>query len=169
LQVRCDRQDPCGNCQDAEVPCSRGRAVKRKHTTTRRQRSKNPVSRLQAIPDEIFEAELTASETYSPMEMPPIARSISCPETEEIQSPATGNTYDPIHDAQLTIQRQLRNLQNLTLDRRRVLESALSVIGLLSGNSRDLVQGSQASTSSETSSKYPSIEFLTWMLKGILH
>jgi hypothetical protein len=150
------------------VSCSRGRTVKRRHTTTRRHRSKNPVSRLQAIPDEVFEAELTASETGSPIEIPPVAGSISCADTEEIQWPVTGITYDPIHDAQITIERQLRHLQNLTLDRRRVLESALNVIGLLSGNSRDLVHGSHGSASAEISSKYPSVEFLSWMLKGIL-
>ncbi|KAJ5754185.1 uncharacterized protein N7511_008338 [Penicillium nucicola] len=166
-KVRCDRQDPCGNCQDAGVSCCRGRDVKRQHTTTRRQRRKTPVSRLQAIPDEVFEAELTTSENQSQAEMPSVACSISCADTAEIHSPVAGVTYDPIHDAQLTIQRQLRHLQNLTLDRRRVLESALNVIGLLSGNSRDLVQGTQSIANVESTSKYPSLEFLTWMLKDI--
>lgn len=143
--------------------------MKRRHTSTRRQRSRNPAIRPQEIPNEVFQAEPTALETDSLTEILPAARSILCANTEDIQGPVTGITYYPVHDAQLTIQQQLRHLQNLTLDRRRVLESALNSIGLLSGNSRDLVQGSHGSANVETSLKYPSIEFLTWMLKGILH
>jgi hypothetical protein len=143
--------------------------VKRRHTTTRRQRSRNPAIRLREVPNEGIHAEPTALETDSQTEILPVARSISYADIEEIQGPVTRIIYDPIYDAQLTIQQQLRHLQNLTLDRRRVLELALNSIGLLSSNSRDLIQGSYGSANVETSLKYPSIEFLTWMLKGILH
>jgi hypothetical protein len=87
--------------------------------------------------------------------------------SNHIWEPKTRILYDPVHDAQSTIQRQLRYLPGLTLDRRSVLETALSVIHLLSDNPRALVQENKPNHQGTGSSRIPPAEFLTWMLKGM--
>lgn len=66
----------------------------------------------------------------------------------------------------MTIQHQLYHLPGLSLDRRSVLETALSVIKILSDNTRALVQESLNDHQEEVYPRSPSIEFLTWMVKG---
>ena len=97
----------------------------------------------------------------------PVSRIKSHHGSNDIREPKTRILYNPVHDAQSTIQRQLRHLPGLTLDRRSVLETALSVINLLSDNPRALVQESKSSHQGTVSGQIPSAEFLTWMLKGM--
>ena len=95
----------------------------------------------------------------------PVLRSVPSRNFNELRGPKTGVLYDPVYDAQITIQHQLCHLPGLTLDRRSVLETALSVIRVLSDNSRALVQDG-INHQVEVHPRSPSIEFLTWMLKG---
>jgi hypothetical protein len=101
-------------------------------------------------------------------EVIPVLRSNPSGNFNDLRVFKTGVIYDPVYDAQMTIQHQLCNLPGLTLDRRSVLETALSVIRILSENSRSLVQDSLNDHQEEVSSRSLSIEFLTWMLKGTL-
>ncbi|CAG7932123.1 unnamed protein product [Penicillium olsonii] len=166
-KVRCDRKDPCGNCQDAEIPCNRQRATKRRCTGKRRQEISSPApSRLAgpAIPNSEFDELVNTPNEMVPFV--PVSRARSYQANELIASKAH-ILYDPVYDAQSTIQRQLRQLPGLTLDRRGVLETALSVMNLLSDNSRFIVQDSQGGNQGAGSPRIPPTEFLVWMLKDI--
>ncbi|KAJ5213899.1 hypothetical protein N7449_001068 [Penicillium cf. viridicatum] len=165
LVVRCDRRDPCGNCQDAGISCNRRRAVKRKCLSSRPQggytRSSSRSSRQRATPDHQFDGSNSTDEVL------PVVRSVPSRNLNDPRGPKTGVVYDPVYDAQTTIQHQLYHLPGLSLDRRSVLETALSVIKVLSDNSRALVQDSLNDHQEEVYPRSPSIEFLTWMLKDI--
>ncbi|KAJ5952952.1 uncharacterized protein N7479_011365 [Penicillium vulpinum] len=164
-KVRCDRRDPCGNCQDAGISCNRRRAVKRKCLSTRPQsnytRSSSRSSRRRGTPDHQLD------EGTSTDEVLPVLRSNPGRNLNDPRGVKTGVLYDPVYDAQMTIQHQLCHLPGLTLDRRSVLETALSVIRILSDNSRSLVQDSLNDHQEAVTSRSPSVEFLTWMLKDI--
>ncbi|KAJ5372921.1 hypothetical protein N7517_004927 [Penicillium concentricum] len=162
-KVRCDRRDPCGNCQDAGISCNRRRAVKRKCLSTRPRaysRSPSHSSRRRVMPDHHVDE-------GNSDEILPILRSNPARNFPDLGGVKTGVIYDPVYDAQMTIQHQLCHLPGLTLDRRSVLETALSVIRILSDNSRSLVQDSVNDRQEEISSRSLSVEFLTWMLKDI--
>ncbi|KUM66511.1 hypothetical protein ACN42_g614 [Penicillium freii] len=164
-KVRCDRRDPCGNCQDAGISCNRRRAVKRKCLSSRPQggqpRSSSHSSRRRATPDHQSDGGNSTNEVL------PVVRSIPSRNFNDPRGSKTGVVYDPVYDAQITIQHQLYHLPGLSLDRRSVLETALSVIKVLSDNSSALVQDSLNDHQEEVYSRSPSIEFLTWMLKDI--
>ncbi|CAG8890453.1 unnamed protein product [Penicillium egyptiacum] len=164
-KVRCDRRDPCGNCQDAGISCNRRRAVKRKCLSTRprgsHSRSSSHSSRRRATPDHQYDQGNSTDAVL------PLVRSVPSRNFNDLRGPKTGVLYDPVHDAQMTIQHQLCHLPGLTLDRRSVLETALSIIRVVSDNSRVLAQDSLNDHQEVVSSRSPSIEFLTWMLKGI--
>ncbi|KAJ5229151.1 hypothetical protein N7489_009859 [Penicillium chrysogenum] len=164
LVVRCDRRDPCGNCQDAGISCNRRRAVKRKCLSTRPRGSYSPRSshsaRRRATPDH------QSDQGNSTDAVLPVLRSVPSRNFNDLRGHKTGVLYDPVYDAQITIQHQLCHLPGLTLDRRSVLETALSVIRVLSDNSRALVQDS-INHQVEVHPRGPSIEFLTWMLKDL--
>ncbi|KAJ5607736.1 hypothetical protein N7537_004355 [Penicillium hordei] len=164
-KVRCDRRDPCGNCQDAGISCNRRRAVKRKCLSSRPQggysRSSSRSSRRRATPDHQVDGSNSTNEVL------PVVRSVPSRNLNDPRGPKTGVVYDPVYDAQMTIQYHLYRLPGLSLDRRSVLETALSVIKILSDNSRALVQDSLNNRQEEVYSRSPSIEFLTWMLKDI--
>lgn len=163
-QVRCDRRDPCGNCQDAGISCNRRRAVKRKCLSSRPQggqtRSSSHSSRRRATPDHQFDGGNSTDEVL------PVVRSVPSRNFNDSRGLKTGIVYDPVCDAQMTIQHQLYHLPGLSLDRRSVLETALSVIKILSDNTRALVQESLNDHQEEVYPRSPSIEFLTWMVKG---
>lgn len=170
FQVRCDRQDPCGNCQDAEILCSRQRATKRRCTSNRRQENSSPGSshgsRLQTISGREFDELVTTPNELVPFL--PVSHAKSYQGSSDlVRGTKTRILYDPVYDAQSTIQRQLRHLPGLTLDRRSVLETALSVMNLLSDNSRAIVHESQSGNQAAGSALVPSTEFLAWMLKGM--
>ncbi|KAJ6046277.1 hypothetical protein N7444_007531 [Penicillium canescens] len=145
-QVRCDRRDPCGNCQDAGVSCCRQRETKRRSKITRPQEYRiinSPHSpRLQITPEYEIDAKLADINDYSLAELMP-EHFIPSHDLGDSYEPWAIMSYDPAYDAQVTVQHQLQHLQGLTGDRRRVLESALSVIGVLSDDSRGLVEGKQ--------------------------
>lgn len=138
--------------------------MKRKCLSTRPQgghsRSSSRSSRRRATPDHRFD------EGNSTDEVLPVLRSVPSRNFNDPRGSKTGVLYDPVYDAQMTIQHQLYHLPGLTIDRRSVLETALSVIRILADNSRALVQDNLNDHQEEVSSRSPSIEFLTWMLKG---
>ncbi|CAG7954653.1 unnamed protein product [Penicillium salamii] len=163
LQVRCDRKDPCGNCQDAEIPCERQRAAKRRCTGKPRREISSPgpsrIAEIQSIPNEF-------DELVTPNEMVPFVPISQAKYQPNVLMAPTQILYDPVYDAQSTIQRQLRQLPGLTLDRRSVLETALSVMNLLSDNTR-IIQETQSGNLGAGSPRIPPTEFLAWMLKDI--
>ncbi|KAJ5474328.1 hypothetical protein N7475_003894 [Penicillium sp. IBT 31633x] len=165
-KVRCDRRDPCGNCQDAGIPCDRRRAVKRRCLSTRPKRATSRSStrslQLGTTPGSDFNEvdNLLDVELSVPRSMPPHV-------LNDMRQPRVGIVYDPVYDAQLTIQHQLSHLRGLTLDRRNVLETALCVIKVVSDNSKALAQGNHNDGLAEFDSATPSAELLTWMLKDI--
>lgn len=106
--------------------------------------------------DNLLDVELSV-----PRSMPPHV-------LNDMRQPRVGIVYDPVYDAQLTIQHQLSHLRGLTLDRRNVLETALCVIKVVSDNSKALAQGNHNDGLAEFDSATPSAELLTWMLKGKL-
>ncbi|KAJ5447348.1 hypothetical protein N7445_002169 [Penicillium cf. griseofulvum] len=163
LVVRCDRRDPCGNCQDAGISCNRQRAVKRKCLSSR-PRGYSPSSSSRSSrrrETSHFDGGNSTDEVL------PVLRSNPSRNFNDLRVFKTGALYDPVYDAQITIQHQLCNLPGLTLDRRSVLETALSVIRILSDNSRSLIQDSLDDHQENVSTRSLSIEFLTWMLKDI--
>jgi hypothetical protein len=138
--------------------------VKRKCLSSRPQggysRSSSRSSRRRATPDHQVDGSNSTNEVL------PVVRSVPSRNLNDPRGPKTGVVYDPVYDAQMTIQYHLYHLPGLSLDRRSVLETALSVIKILSDNSRALVQDSLNNRQEEVYSRSPSIEFLTWMLKG---
>jgi hypothetical protein len=168
-QVRCDRHNPCGNCQDAGISCYRRRDTKRRSKRIRRQgyrNNRNPSKpQTQMIPDYRFDAKVADISNNTSTEVMPEC-SIPSHYLDDFFKPGTRLSYDPAYDAQMTVQHQLQHLQGLTMDRRMVLESALSVIEILSHNSRELIEGNQRIEQGGVLSRIPSTEFLAWMLKG---
>lgn len=138
--------------------------MKRKCLSSRPQgsqtRSSSHSSRRRATPEPQFGGGNSTNEVL------PVVRSVPSRHLNDPRGHKTGVVYDPVYDAQITIQHQLYHLPGLSLDRRSVLETALSVIKVLSDNSRALVQDSLNDHQEEVYSRSPSIEFLTWMLKG---
>lgn len=138
--------------------------MKRKCLSSRPQggynRSSSRSSRQRATPDHQFDGSNSTDEVL------PVVRSVPSRNLNDPRGSKTGVVYDPVYDAQMTIQHQLYRLPGLSLDRRSVLETALSVIKVLSDNSRALVQDSLSDHQEEIYPRSPSIEFLTWMLKG---
>lgn len=121
--------------------------------------------RLQTILDHQFDAKLADISNDTSAEVMP-KTSISSHDPDDFYKSGARMSYDLAYDAQMTVQHQLQHLQGLTMDRRRVLESALSVIGILFDNSRELVEGNQSKEPGGVLSRIPSTELLTWMLKG---
>lgn len=72
----------------------------------------------------------------------------------------------PLQDAQATIQYQLEHLEGLAINRRQILESALRLASQLSESFEDPAQNAGDVSVDEDQFKPPSVEFLTWMLKG---
>jgi hypothetical protein len=72
----------------------------------------------------------------------------------------------PLQDAHATIQYQLEHMEGLAMNRRQILESALSLASQLSETFEDPAQNAGDVSVNEDQPKTPSVEFLTWMLKG---
>ncbi|KAK9853693.1 uncharacterized protein MYU51_005071 [Penicillium brevicompactum] len=124
------------------------------------------ISRLQILPDVEFDELVTSSNEVVPFL--PTSRAISQLAWDDSLTPNARILYDPIYDAQSTILRQLRQLPGLTFDRRNVLETALSVMNVLSNDPSAFAQEAQSGIPGAGSPRIPPIEFLTWMLKGTL-
>ncbi|KAJ5787595.1 hypothetical protein N7457_002585 [Penicillium paradoxum] len=165
LVVRCDRRDPCGNCQDAGISCDRRRAVKRKCLSTRPQRDSSH-SPARSLRQQISPSRHSNNAIPSQYHVVPAARLTPC-DISNTRGLQTRTLYDPVHDAQLTIQHQLWLLPGLTLDRRAVLETALSTMRTMADTSRSLVQSHHSDQQEGEYSRIPSAETLTWMLKDI--
>jgi hypothetical protein len=71
-----------------------------------------------------------------------------------------------LHDAHATIQYNLDNLKWLTINRRQILESGLSLASQLSDGFEDPIHISGDITVNEEQMSPPSVELLAWMLKG---
>lgn len=160
MQVRCDRGNPCGNCQDTKSTCSRDRTVRRiRKCVSRQQRERSRSLRLQSVPETgVDEAEASLVERVVS----------SNPPKSNVDEVYGAISRGPLYDAQFTIQHQLKRLQGLTLDRRQVLESALCVPRQLLGDFGDSAQPNGTSYQIEEQSRVPSAELLAWMLKGII-
>ncbi|PLB53602.1 hypothetical protein P170DRAFT_469090 [Aspergillus steynii IBT 23096] len=168
-KVRCDRQDPCGNCQDANTACRRQRPPRR-HRKELVRRSPNP-------------------QTRSSRESRPIQPALQQPEEPSLDSGAShASRMDkgrhpshapsepqgwislvPLTDAQISgTLYQFDCVPGLTLDRRQALESALRVASNVSESVDSAGEGSSIPPSgADGSSKIPGAEFLSWMLRDI--
>lgn len=72
----------------------------------------------------------------------------------------------PLYDAQAIILLQLKSFDGLQGDRRQILESALYATTHLSDTFEDSLQDSRDEELNEEQYKIPSVELLTWMLRG---
>lgn len=72
----------------------------------------------------------------------------------------------PLYDAQAIILLQLKSFEGLQGDRRQILESALYATTHLSDTLENSLQVSRDEQLSEEQYKVPSVELLTWMLRG---
>ncbi|KAJ5193412.1 hypothetical protein N7449_009554, partial [Penicillium cf. viridicatum] len=108
-QVRCDRLDPCGNCQDAGISCCRRRDTKRRSKSTRRQKYQNSHSphspRLQTIPDYQFDAKLADISNDTSAEVMPEC-SVPSHDPDDFYKPGARISYDLAYDAQITVGNQ---------------------------------------------------------------
>ncbi|KAJ5205456.1 hypothetical protein N7472_001904 [Penicillium cf. griseofulvum] len=167
-KVRCDRGNPCGNCQDKSTICSRQRVIKRIRTpkqlaviknsdrtrqspqpTTIPQDSQNPSSGLH----DYF---VTTSNRHPRLDY------------QQSGGASLGPDRPPsLHDAHATIQYNLDHLKWLTIDRRQILESGLSLASQLSDSFEDPIHVSSDITVNEELMNPPSVELLAWMLKDI--
>ncbi|OJJ35383.1 hypothetical protein ASPWEDRAFT_109908 [Aspergillus wentii DTO 134E9] len=159
MQVRCDRGNPCGNCQDTKSTCSRDRTVRRiRKCVSRQQRERSRSLRLQSVPETgVDEAEASLVERVVSSNSP----------KSNVDEVYGAISRGPLYDAQFTIQHQLKRLQGLTLDRRQVLESALCVPRQLLDDFGDSAHPNGTSYQIEEQPRVPSAELLAWMLKDI--
>ncbi|KAJ5173807.1 uncharacterized protein N7500_001738 [Penicillium coprophilum] len=167
--VRCDRGNPCGNCQDTNTTCSRQRVIKRTRNPMQlavmenrgrtRQKSPQPPSKSQ-----VSQSSSSGLHDYS------AATSNRYPRLDYQQS--RGSSLGPdkplsLHDAHATIQHHLDHLEWLAIDRRQILESGLSLASQLSDSFEDPVHVAGDITVDEEQIEPPSAELLTWMLKDL--
>ncbi|KAJ5519206.1 hypothetical protein N7453_001628 [Penicillium expansum] len=164
--VRCDRGNPCGNCQDNNTTCTRQRVIKRTRKTTRLAVVENIVrtpSSPQATPNP------QDSQNSSPG-LPDFSSSNGYSSLEYQQSHGESPSSDKplsLYDAQATIQYHLDHLEWLTINRRQILESGLELASQLSDSFEDPVHVGSDITTNEEQIRSPSFELLTWMLKDI--
>ncbi|OQE43367.1 hypothetical protein PENCOP_c003G05100 [Penicillium coprophilum] len=167
--VRCDRGNPCGNCQDTNTTCSRQRVIKRTRNPMQlavmedrgrtRQKSPQPSSRPQ-----VPQSSSSGLHDYS------ATNSNRYPRLDYQQSRGASLGRDKplsLHDAHVTIQYHLDHLEWLAIDRRQILESGLSLASQLSDNFDDPVHVDGDITVDEEQIEPPSAELLTWMLKDL--
>ncbi|KAK1140656.1 hypothetical protein N8T08_009969 [Aspergillus melleus] len=168
-KVRCDRQDPCGNCQDANTACLRQRPPRR-HRKELVRRSPNPHTRSSRQSRPIQPALQQA-------EGPSLDSRLShSPRMDKRRNPSAGHreprgwiSLVPLTDAQISgTLYQFDCVPGLTLDRREALESALRVASHVSGTVDSAGQvSSMANATGDGLSKIPGAEFLSWMLRDI--
>ncbi|KAF2794071.1 hypothetical protein K505DRAFT_242965, partial [Melanomma pulvis-pyrius CBS 109.77] len=145
-KVRCDRNDPCGNCLDGNIKCCRTPAASRRAQPAKRQRSaeSKPITH-------------TSFKKY---------------ELEVNQSPATLSASVPhspsIVEAHDFIQRELNTSVHMEASRLAVLNSAMSFVNHLSHITKPsapvISQGSSDGDRLDGIT-YPSIELLYWILR----
>ncbi|OQE05093.1 hypothetical protein PENVUL_c027G02482 [Penicillium vulpinum] len=174
-KVRCDRGNPCGNCQDSNAICSRQRVIRRAKNTTQlavvenlgqtRQRPPQATQATQATPRShnrqnptsgLHDYSATMSNIYHRLDYPQLSRGAS-----------PGNQPLSLHDAHATIQSHLEHMKWLPKNRRQILESGLRLASQLSESSEDPRDVDSDSTVNEEPTRSPSAELLSWMLKEI--
>jgi hypothetical protein len=148
-KVRCDRNEPCGNCVDGNIQCTRTpSSVRRAQHSAKRQRSA-----------ESSPATNKSSRRHE-LEVSPAPTAYSAPSLAHSPS---------IMEAQDFIQWKLSFSRHLEADRLAVLNSAMSFVNRLSQAERPVTTlNSQSSRVVDILEgiTYPSIELLYWMLRG---
>lgn len=186
-KVRCDRNDPCGNCQDQRTACTRRRSRRRlpkkillgaqmKSSASQSSR-RSPIPLLpDACGGSIFEIvrqsdTSTTDNIFSTMDNYKMSLKIA----------GQGNYQDPcreqelrrwillvpLTDAQLTKQRPLDRIQGLAWNRIQVIESAFYVASHLSQSIGRSGSPLNVGGYGEEQPEIPSIEFLSWMLNDL--
>jgi hypothetical protein len=147
LLVKCDRNDPCGNCLDGDIPCKRTQSAARPaRSASKRRRGVEFMSAQKSSRHHELQTSL-ASPTPSPS-MP--------------QSPS-------ILEAQEFIRREIRTGKNMPADRLSVLKDAMSFVDHISQVTKSWDASSAPSTrvlDVLQDISYPSIEVLYWMVRG---
>lgn len=173
--MRCDRKSPCGNCQDANAPCTRSRG--KRHAKKNMYRSNSQEARTRNPLESILDETSADASTGSSLQDRQQERTNHSDMTHlRIPKEHTGTSEEPLRitsnivlrDAQAVISLELKNFNELQGRRRQILESALQATSHLSENSThgSSPQYSFDDTMSEGNFEIPSVELLTWMLQG---
>ncbi|QRD88406.1 C6 transcription factor [Aspergillus flavus] len=183
-KVRCDRKNPCGNCQDQGTPCTRHRSLRRtmrkvSHQSDRpssaaksSQTSTHPVPELGSLRGLLDQQ----TDTYSlPSELDNDSLSMEMPEVGPILTNHPHVAYElhnwisivPLTDAQMASRHRLSRVQGLAWNRLQVLESALYAASQFTESMGGFRKPPNVDDQSEEQGKIPAPEFLTWMLKDI--
>ncbi|KAJ5847505.1 hypothetical protein N7455_011462 [Penicillium solitum] len=168
-KVRCDRGNPCGNCQDNDTTCTRQRVMKRTKNSSQlavvknrsRTRPKSPQVTSTPQDPQISPPGPSDHSATTPSTYPRLDYQQSHGEPPGSDKPLS------LHDAHATIQYQLDNLKWPAINRRQILESGLGLASQLSESFGDPVQVVSDITVNEEQIRTPSFELLTWMLKDI--
>lgn len=186
-KVRCDRNDPCGNCQDQRTACTRRRSRRRlpkkillgaqmKSSASQSSR-RSPIPLLpDACGGSIFEIvrqsdTSTTDNIFSTMDN--YKMSLKIAGQRNYQDPCREQELRrwillvPLTDAQLTKQRPLDRIQGLAWNRIQVIESAFYVASHLSQSIGRSGSPLNVGGYGEEQPEIPSIEFLSWMLNDL--
>ncbi|KNG83634.1 C6 transcription factor [Aspergillus nomiae NRRL 13137] len=183
-KVRCDRKNPCGNCQDQGTTCTRHRSMRRTMRKISRQSdrpsnaTKSSRTSTHTVPElgslrglldqqtDAFSLPSEADNDSLPMEMP---------EVGPILTNRPHMAYElhnwisivPLTDAQMASRHRLSRVQGLAWNRLQVLESALYAASQFTESMGGFKKPLSIDDQSEEQRKIPAPEFLTWMLKDI--
>ncbi|KAJ4984959.1 C6 transcription factor [Stagonosporopsis vannaccii] len=144
--VKCDRNDPCGNCVDSNIQCNRTAPTGR--STSKRRRG----AEAYAIPQGVQHFGLQTHFTPSP------PRPTSVP-----QSPSIIEAHD-------FIRREITSGKSMPADRLAVLSSAMSFVSHLSQTTKHedrLGIRSTRVTNILEDINFPTVELLYWMLREL--
>lgn len=83
--------------------------------------------------------------------------------------PPSWMSFVPLTDDQMANRHQVGHSQGLSWNRRQALQSALSVASQLLGGMKECREMARETANSEEQRNIPSLEFLYWMLNGIVH
>ncbi|KAH7068205.1 hypothetical protein BKA63DRAFT_494865 [Paraphoma chrysanthemicola] len=147
-KVKCDRNDPCGNCIDGNIKCVRTSTALRQVRSSSKRRKETDTA---PAPKVSRRHELQASP------------SSSTPSPSMPQSPS-------VSEAQDFIRQELKSVKNMPADRLAVLKSAMSFVNHLSQAAKpteSLFASSTRVLDVLEGISYPSIELLFWMLREL--
>ncbi|KAE8412024.1 hypothetical protein BDV36DRAFT_272773 [Aspergillus pseudocaelatus] len=183
-KVRCDRKNPCGNCQDQGTSCTRHRSLRRTMRKVSRQSdrpsnatkssrtSTHPVPELGSLRGLLDQQ----TDTYSlPSEMDNDSLPMEMPEVGSLLTNRPHVAYElhnwisivPLTDAQMASRHRLSRVQGLAWNRLQVLESALYAASQFTESTGGFGKLPNVDDPSEEQRQIPAPEFLTWMLKDI--
>ncbi|KAE8360584.1 hypothetical protein BDV27DRAFT_134294 [Aspergillus caelatus] len=183
-KVRCDRKNPCGNCQDQGTSCTRHRSLRRTMRKVSRQSdrpsnaTKSSRTSTHAVPElGSFRGLLDQqTDTYSlPSEMDNDSLPMEMPEVGSLLTNRPHVAYElhnwisivPLTDAQMASRHRLSRVQGLAWNRLQVLESALYAASQFTESTGGFGKLPNVDDPSEEQRQIPAPEFLTWMLKDI--